>query len=242
MGEDFEAQVRAMTAEIGAELIAGSRYIDQPDFTAIHPDDLALLFDAYDARFLNGAIRRRLGERGVAFRLSSRMTRAGGKTTRRRRPDGTDDYEIAVSTSILFDAFTPGDPEVTVAGLPCANRLEALQRIMEHEIVHLVEFLRTGTSNCSAQPFRDAARRLFGHRSHTHQLFTRVERAARRGIVVGSLVAFDFRGERLTGRVNRITKRATVLVENPSGDRYSDGRRYEKYYVPLSGLELGERT
>ena len=170
------------------------------------------------------------------------MTRAGGKTTRRLRPDGTAEYEIAVSTSILFDAFAPGDPEVTVAGLPCANRLEALQRIMEHEIVHLIEFLRTGASNCAAQPFRDTARRLFGHRSHTHELFTRVERAARRGIVVGSLVDFDYDGERLTGRVNRVTKRATVLVESASGDRYSDGRRYAKYYVPLGRLEPREPT
>lgn len=233
-------RIRDWTREIGRQLLTGSSWIDGPNFTAIHPDDLALLFDAYDRRFLRGFARRRLAPEALAFRLSSRMTRAGGKTTRRVRTDGTADYEIAVSTEILFNGFADGDRPASVAGIPCANRLEALQRIFEHEIVHLVEFLRTGESNCGAPPFQELAHRLFRHRNHTHTLITRVERAAQRGIRVGSRVAFVYCGERLAGRVNRVTKRATVLVEDPDGDRYSDGGRYRKYYVPLGGLELAE--
>jgi len=38
------------------------------------------------------------------------------------------------------------------------------------------------------------------------------------------------------GTVNRITKRATVLVEDPEGEPYSDGKRYRKYLVPLQLL------
>ena len=232
--------IDAWTREIGRELLAASSWIDEPNFTAIHPDDIALLFDAYDRRFLKGFARRRLGPGALAFRLSSRMTRAGGETTRRVQADGGADYEIAISTDILFNGFADGDPPVTVAGIPCANRLEALQRILEHEIVHLVEFLRTGKSNCGAPPFQELAHRLFRHRNHTHSLITRAERAAQRGIRVGSRVAFGYQGERLFGRVNRVTKRATVLVEDPAGERYSDGGRYRKYYVPLGALELAE--
>jgi hypothetical protein len=40
------------------------------------------------------------------------------------------------------------------------------------------------------------------------------------------------------GRVNRITKRATVLVEDPDGVKYSNGLRYRTYYVPIACLEL----
>jgi len=40
--------------------------------------------------------------------------------------------------------------------------------------------------------------------------------------------------------VNRITKRATVLVEDERGMRYSDGKRYAKFYVPVASLELVE--
>jgi hypothetical protein len=38
--------------------------------------------------------------------------------------------------------------------------------------------------------------------------------------------------------VNRVTKRATVLVPDPAGLEFSDGTRYRPYYVPLSLLEL----
>lgn len=231
-------RIRAWCREIGRELLAASSRIDEPGFTTIHPDDLAFLFDAYDRRFLGGFARRRLTPGALSFRLSSRMTRSGGKTTRRLRPDGSFEYEIAVSTEILFNGFADGDPAVSVAGIPCANRLEALQRIFEHEMVHLVEFLATGTSNCAAPPFQELAHRLFRHRNHTHSLITRAERAAQRGIRVGSRVSCLYRGRRLAGRVNRVTKRATVLVEDPEGERYSDGKRYRKYYVPLAELEL----
>ena len=232
-------RIDAWTREIGRRLIAASSRIDEPDFTAIHPDDLAFLFDAYDRRFLKGFARQRLTPGALVFRLSSRMTRAGGKTTRRLSAGGGVHYEIAVSTEVLFSGFADGDPPVSVAGIPCANRLEALQRILEHEIVHLVEFLGTGESNCGARPFQELAHRVFRHRTHTHSLITRAERAARHGIRVGSRVFFSHRGKRLAGRVNRVTKRATVLVEDARGERYSDGKRYRKYYVPLAGLELG---
>jgi hypothetical protein len=49
-------------------------------------------------------------------------------------------------------------------------------------------------------------------------------------------VTFNFEGRKLTGRVNRIAKRATVLVADPDGVSYSDGLRYRTYYVPLACL------
>ena len=53
---------------------------------------------------------------------------------------------------------------------------------------------------------------------------------------------FSFEGERLTGIVNRITRRATVLVPHPQGVRYSDGGHYRKYYIPLGQLEKLDGT
>ncbi len=238
------AEIQALATAVGREALTRSPHLRTPDFTSIHPDDLGILVRACDRHFLDNAIAELLGPTPLRFRLSKRMTRSGGKTTRRQFPGNRTDYEIAVSTTILFDGFAEDDPDVRVAGLPCANRLEALQRIMEHEIVHLVEFLWTGGSNCRAAPFQRFAQSVFGHRSHTHELITRRQRAARQGIFVGTPVTFPFRGQRLAGRVNRITKRATVLVEDPAGDLYSDGKRYRKYYVPLELLKpvAGERA
>ena len=49
-------------------------------------------------------------------------------------------------------------------------------------------------------------------------------------------VKFNYQGRWISGRINRITKRATVLVDNPTGELMSDGRRYIRRYVPLSEL------
>ena len=229
-------RIRSWTKDIGQRLLRESSHAREPDFARLHVDDLSFLFAAYDSRFLNGLCERLLGPEGVTFRLSSRMTRAGGKTTCFRRPDGRKLFEIAVATSILFDGFLADDPEVSVCGLPCGTRLEALQRLFEHELVHLAEWLCWDESHCGRNRFQSIAARLFGHRAHTHQLITRSERAAKLGFTVGARVKFHYRGRWLNGRVNRITKRATVLVDDPVGQLWSDGRRYARYYVPLGEL------
>ena len=232
-------RIRSRTDEIGRSLLLASPYSRERNFKRLHVEDLSFLFTAYDRRFLNGLCGEVLGPDGVMFRLSSRMTRAGGKTTRFQRPDGTSHFEIAVATSILFDGFEAGDPEVGVCGLPCRDRLEALQRLFEHELVHLAEWLCWDASHCGRKRFQGIAARLFLHRAHTHQLITRSERAARLGVTIGARVKFRYQGRWLHGRINRITKRATVLVDDPAGELMSDGRRYVRYYVPLGELCRG---
>ena len=53
---------------------------------------------------------------------------------------------------------------------------------------------------------------------------------------VGDQVRFAHDGHFLEGRVNRITRRATVLVPHAKGERFSDGGRYLRFYVPLEKL------
>lgn len=224
--------------QIHQDVLAKSRYIREPNFTRIHPRDLEFLFDVYDQRFFGRFCQTALDGKPIGFRLSPRMTQAGGKTTRFRSRTGTLGYEISIASSILFDGFGNMDRPITVCGLNCENRLEALQRIFEHELVHLAEMLCWENSDCSGVRFQDIAKRFFLHRAHTHNLITRRERAAESGIRSGSRVAFVFEGRRLTGRVNRITKRATVLVEDKEGQLFSDGLRYRTYYVPIGHLEL----
>ena len=92
------------------------------------------------------------------------------------------------------------DRPVIVCGLSCADRLDALQRIMEHEIIHLFELLSWGRSSCSARRFREMANRTFGHNGVTHDLVTPRERAAvQHGIRVGNLVEFKLEGLRRVG-------------------------------------------
>jgi hypothetical protein len=177
----------------------------------------------------------------MAFRLSKRLTRAAGQTIRRVRRARAGgkvveevDYEISVSTTLLYGTFQHVEREVVVGGLVCRDRLEALQRIMEHELLHLAEFLGWGRSNCSAENFHMLSRRIFAHEGVTHDLVTpREHAAAAYDVRVGDHVVFEIDGARHRGRVNRITRRATVLVESPRGELFTDGGRYLTFYVPL---------
>ncbi len=227
-----EQNVRGLTSRIHEELLTASPGV----LTRIHTGDLEFLFAAYDRHYFAGLFRQSLSGCALTFRLAPRMTRAGGKTTRFRKRSGETSYEIAIATSMLFEGFRDTDREVTVCGLACHSRLEALQRIFEHELVHLGEQLCWSESSCARARFQSIAARWFGHRSHRHDLITRHERAVEAGLAPGALVSFEFEGSRLSGRINRITRRASVLVEDPAGQPFTDGRRYRVFYVPLPAL------
>ena len=234
------AIIRSRIQDIHDEVLCRSAHIRQPNFASIHRHDLEFLFEAYDVRFFGGRCRLALSRSRIRFRLSRRMTSAGGATTRFLLANGEANYEITIAASLLFDSFGHGDRRITVGGVECDNRLQALQRIFEHELIHLAEQLCWQKSDCAAIRFQDIAARHFLHRAHTHSLVTRKERAAEAGIRIGSRVSFIFEGQELNGRVNRITKRATVLVQDPEGSQFSDGSRYKTYYVPLVHLKISE--
>jgi len=229
-------------AAIRAELLARSQYIRAPNFQIIHHTDLELLFDGYDAAFFQGALRKALGSVPLYFSLSKKMTRAGGRT--RRTVDRNRvplDHDITISSTILFNCFEDDHRAITVCGKPCSDRLAALQRILEHEITHMAEYLTWNATDCSAPRFRAIAMSTFGHTEHTHSLITPKESAfAQHGIRPGIMVRFNSNGILYTGHVNRVTRRATVLVEDPRGKRYSNGKHYLKFLVPVEYLEAVE--
>ncbi len=223
-------------------LLRNSDSIASPNFKTISAADLGLLFHTIDENFFDGRVANACESksyRPLSFRLSTRMTSAGGMTTMHRttgyRPRF--EFQIAIATTPLFETFKL-DATGIVGGLVCRNRLEALQRIMEHEMVHLIEMLIWGDSNCAAKPFREIVGKFFGHSESNHQLLTPQDVARRKlGISVGDQVVFAHDGQSQVGFVNRISKRATVLVESSQGTRYNDGKHYRKFYVPLNRLK-----
>lgn len=236
---DTEIQMRRKL--IYQEMLAESRCVTRGNFTAIETSDLKRLFKKYDAIYFGGKCEEFTATPNtLRFRLSNRMTSAAGKTYQRRPrhlQTRAADYEIAISTTLLFETFNEETRPITVSGVLCVDRLEALQRIFEHEMLHLIEMLVWDHSSCSADRFRSIAHRLFGHLQNTHQLITPREVAQKKyGIQPGQHVKFTFEGRRFIGVVNRVTKRATVLVPDKSGERYSDGKCYLKFYIPLPML------
>lgn len=226
------------------ELITVSPHFAEPNFHKISNSDLSLLFELYDYYFFEnmcGRLTRSFANQ-FSFRLSQRMTNAGGKTTREQHFDTRSrvthtDFEIAVSTTLLFETFRRNRDKSYVGGLECPNRLTALLRIMEHEIVHLIEMLLWDDSSCAKTRFKSIIWRFFGHIESNHQLSTPMENARRlAGIEPGDRVKFAFDGRQVVGFVNRITRRATILVRDATGVLYDDGHKYKKFYVPIGSL------
>jgi hypothetical protein len=241
--------VSEKTQAIYDAVLRESTRIKAGDFTAIAVADLERLFALYDASFFAGALGRALARDGspLEFRLAPRLTRAGGKTYRARLGSSQAgqkpryEYQVAVSTTLLFQSFHDVRREVVINGLACADRLTALQRVFEHELLHLTELLVWGKSSCAGERFLGLGLRLFGHTGAAHDLVTQHERAhVAHGLRVGDQVVFEHKGTRYQGLLNRITRRATILVEDPSGLRYSDGRVYVKFYVPLALLRRAD--
>lgn len=234
-------EIDAETAAIREAVLRQSRFIHEANFARIGAEDIELIFDLYDGRFFDRWIRRTLetNKSRLSFRVSPMMTRAGGKTILRSYHDGRlREYEIAIASRLLFMTFGDVQRPVTVSGLACQDRLQSLQRIMEHEIIHLVELLAWGKSSCSKARFKGLAANFFGHRGIKHDLVTAREHAAlQHGVRLGDKVQFEYAGRCLAGRVNRIGQRATILVSDSHGQRYSDGGTYAKFYVPLGLLK-----
>src|SRR4051812_16671666 len=82
------AEVARLTRGIYEAVLERSANIRTGNFTAIAPIDLQLLFRLYDTAFFEGLLRAMLeADRAeLDFRLSARMTRVGGTTTRKRWP------------------------------------------------------------------------------------------------------------------------------------------------------------
>ena len=230
---------------ITSELQAQSVWLKEPNFTELSNKDLKVLFDLYDEYFFEGMCGRvaRSASDKFSFRLSKRMTNAGGKTTREqyRNPQtghAHTDFEIAVSVTLLFESFRTQQDLQNVGGLVCTDRLTALLRIMEHEIVHLIEMLLWYDSSCAKQRFKSIVWRFFGHVESNHQLLTPTDTARKyAGIQAGDRVRFVFEGKPFVGIVNRITRRATILVKDKNGVPYDDGHKYKKFYVPVAMLK-----
>lgn len=229
--------IRKRAGEVYHGILARSENINEGNFKAISPLDLETMFHLYDRIFLMGYFES-YKDLDISFRLSSRMTSAGGKTSK-IRSNGRVEYEICLSTPLLFGTFLDVTRPITVNGVKCKDRLEAALRIMEHEIIHLLEMLEFGDSSCKRSRFKALVKNIFGHTDVTHRLVTPRERAHKKmGLKAGDRVKFLFDGVWLHGVIYRITRRATVMVKNDRGD-YCDakGNRYEKFYVPLGALK-----
>ena len=258
-----DSKINSRRAQVRSAIFDVSTNIGHGNFDRISSADLKSLLDSYDQLFFSNLCQQLIDENQdtLSFRVSTRMTSTGGKTTiesieksRSAKDFPRRKFEIAISAVLLFGSFAKDhsrrtrsrrhsfQQHVRVAGVHCRDRLDALQRIFEHELLHLIEFLVWNNSSCSAKRFRSIAWRIFGHEQSNHQLITPSETAElHQGIGIGDFVCFRHDGHQLFGYVNQINRRATVLVPDRNGAKYTDGKKYAKYYVPISQLSRSKK-
>ena len=228
------SQIDYKTKLIYDSIIEKSANIDCGNFRIIAVSDVALIFRLYDRYFFEGFFTDRL-DGDLSFRISKRMTRAAGKLSLDRKQKY---FTLTLSTFLIFQTFSDIEREISVNGIICRDRLEATMRVIEHETIHLLEYMLFGNSSCSNIRFKNLSAEIFGHKGVTHQLVTQWERAqVKFDLKVGDKVTFTFEDEIFKGVIYRITKRATIMVRNRKGTYYdSKGNRYQKYYIPLRAL------
>ena len=200
--------------------------------------DIQRLFLLYDDFFFDSFLQSN-GPHNICFRYNGRLTSSAGLTkvshlSRQKNPLNWH-YNISLSKPLLQSFHSPA-AGVTVNGITPATQLEVLQLVLEHELCHVIEFLAYGNSNCHRNRFRALAMQLFGHTDVVHTL--RGTHTPQHTFSAGETVCFHYKSTLYHGLITRITKRATVMVPDRSGD-YEDrsGKRYRKYYVPLGNLQ-----
>lgn len=233
------AEIHQHQQAIHEQTLMLSSMIDKPNFSKVSTQDLRRMIRMYDDRFFDGRLLPVVESEGIQFEFSSRMTSVAGKliTHYPNGYEGPRKFTLKLSSTLLFQTFEDVNRCVNVTGRHCRDRLEAMQRVAEHELVHLIEMLIWNDGDCNQSRYQSIANRYFLHTDYRHDLITQRERAARKfNIRVGDRVTFMSGSRKLVGRVNRITRRATVLVPDKKGQRFSDGGNYQKYYVPLENL------
>ncbi len=232
------SSINEMTGKIYDRIVDGPVLIKEGNFTSVSSSDIKMMFELYDEIFFDDFFKLHYPKR-IKFSLSRRMTRSGGKTEYHPRK-----IIIKLSTPLLFQSFNGEGRDVIICGIVCSDRLEAMMRIMEHEIIHLIEYVSYGGSSCSGNRFLSLVSRIFGHTDTGHQLVTGQEIADKNyGLMVGDRVSFEFQGDIKQGQITRITNRVTVMVKDCKGFYHDlSGKRYTKYYIPLNHLEPLNKT
>ena len=227
-------EIKEKTRTIYDQIVIQSNNIDHGNYTSIATSDLKLIFELYDQIFFNNFFAENYGDK-IYFRLSNRMTKAAGKTKRIMK---TNEFIISLSTTLIYQTFNDIKREIKVNGIICHDRLEATMRVLEHEIIHVIEHILFDSSSCSKPIFKCYSRNIFGHTDVTHQLITQAEVAHKNyNLHVGDVVSFEYEGKIYDGIINRVTKRATVMVRDRNGQFLdSKGNCYVKFYIPLQSL------
>jgi len=138
--------------------------------TSLKGADIREIFDMYDKLFFDGEIGRKLEQTDSEIKFVAKTRESGVAGICGR--EGTCKYYMEVSPQVLGRIV----PSVVAAGLGCTSRLECVQLIVEHLIIHLIMLLwefagKEGPIYAEhGELFQCMLRQYFGHLRFDHNL------------------------------------------------------------------------
>ena len=137
----------------------------------IDEDDLNSLFYLYDSVFFGNKINDYMKSNNYVFNLtaSSRLKSYAG-LFKARIYRNTSKFSIEIAVKLINKQFKVDKSPVYVGGLECIDRIELSQRILEHEISHLLEYIVWNETGDNNKRFKDILSKLWGHKENWHRL------------------------------------------------------------------------
>lgn len=206
--------------DIRRKLISDSIF-PQLKYPVLINQHLEQLFSWYDYYFFNNMISYALKKSNgkIIFELSNRLTKTGGTYTR----DGLFTYLIKISSYKLNQLTPQNISNVTAQGLHPKDRVEALQLIFEHELIHVIISIFTNEIESHGQLFKDLAFNLFGHTKITHGITDTAlsqlnpdqkQMKNKDDFHLNQIVYFIYKDQKLAGKIIKLNrKRAKINTE-----------------------------
>jgi hypothetical protein len=191
------------------------------------------IYDYYDTHFFDGLLERQIksrGHGGINFEVSNKATSIGGSVRLRKE----EPIRLMLARSVIEDVTKDKVDALKVNGLPIINRVDAIMRVMEHELVHVALLTSENKAHILEHHgplFKAMVKGLFGHTGTKHELsinkhFIGKKKVPRDKLRVGKFVAFSNNDQTIGyGRVVKINQ-TKCAIETPTNS----------YTIPLDAL------
>ncbi len=198
------------------------------------------MFDLYDRHFFDHAFNRYLvppNKFDVKFTTHATTTAGYCKRT------GCE-YSIEINKSIFTDKlFTGAERYHAANGVVCRTKLDCLQLVMEHEMIHLLQYIwrQCGNSKQRAhgKEFKRLAKAIFGHTETKHELFRELTAEEAEGYTYRKSTAYDAHKKRVKDdlRLGDI-----IQVDEIPGEFRVDKLPSNKREVNIRATKLSDNT
>nr|QBK90206.1 MAG: SprT-like family protein [Pithovirus LCPAC102] len=200
--------------ELRKQLISDTIYPNNKYPIVMNNDELDVMFKLYDYYFFNNMISYALQKSGgnIKFKFSTKMTSAGGTCSR----IGICTYIIKISKENINNITPINIINSEINGLKPKNKVNALQLIFEHELVHAILSIFVDDLRGHGKLFKDMVKQLFGHTKITHSILNKPLVVNQYNFKVNDLIYFMVKDKKSYGTIIKLNPK-NVKVNTMTG-------------------------